>query len=112
MSNVKMFLPSVFDRQKADDYDDDGAIFRVWTYKDTVEFDVAFYTDDRNTIYFNFRRPYHYNDRSGLSEETRNLMFAFEHKYMSVTRDKLFGNQAAKDELEELCEIIYREVKG
>ena len=112
MPNIKMFLPSVFDRCKSMDYEDDGALFRVWAYKDTVEFDVSFYTDDRNTIYFNFRHPNHYSDSCGISEKTKNLMFAFERKYTEVTRDKLFGNQSAKDELEELCEVIYKELKG
>lgn len=113
MSNKRMILPSIFERNKDLDTEDDGALFKGWTYKNTVDFDVAFYIDDRNTIYFNFRRPsVFYSNNYKIDQTLIDDIYTFERKYTEVSRDKLFGNQSAIEELEELCERIYRELNN
>lgn len=105
MANVRMILPDIFERYTDRDLEDDGALFRAWRYKDIVVFDVSFYTDNRDIIYFNFRNPKRYNiDNREITEKMRE----FEDKYTSVSRDKLFKSSSAKEELEELCEILYQ----
>ena len=104
MANARMILPDIFERCTDRDIEDDGGLFRVWRYKSVIEFDISFYTDSRDIIYFNFRNPSRYSVSNKMEEK----IGEFEDKYTGVSRDKLFRSSSAKEELEEICEILYQ----
>lgn len=108
MANARMILPDIFERYTDRDYEDDGGLFRVWRYKNIIEFQISFYTDNRDIMYFTFSNPI----SCRVSNKIEEKISEFENKYTGVSRDKLFRSASAKEELEEICETLYQYMKS
>lgn len=100
----RLQLPKIFKRLKEEDFEDDGAYCKMWTYKDKVKFCIAYYNDDPNIVYFVFDGFMRMQKLPCYSK-----VCAFANKFEEVSREAFF-NPTTIRELESVCEKIYQEM--